>query len=439
MPDLTRQSTTTGTGTATGAGTATETAARDAQSRLGNQEMADRLKAKKPTHTGVVHFGLNGGAEVEANHLDKLNADNGGAKSIHNQKEQDVLVRGKVRMELATEEGRTAWLATLGFGPEVSNKVGAVIANAGDGARDELGQLVEVYAQAESGSRRMDRLVLSGHNVGSAMWGDDNGRVPFETFVELKDIFPKAASQVRHLLVSACYSGGEKQMATYKAAFPGLQSIMAYTGSSPGTASGGLNHIGRWEKATEKGDGSNVDKGIAKGTRKGENVSTWNATDGYQGDQPTPWYDLDAELNAANATFERYYDQGQLVANAQTGELRDYYNLVQRALRHPELPASGRAELAARRDQTIRCLFYPLIRERFTTKHAAKLAEGYAATGGLARPDYATLERAAALAAINAFATAVAATPSTAGSAAQDLLWRGLVKLDNDLILEQWI
>ena len=437
MPDQTRQTTT--TGTATGTATATETAARDAQSRLGNQEMADRLKAKKPTHTGIVHFGLNGGAEAENAHLNQLNADQGGSKSIRNQKEQDVLVRGKQRMDLASEAGRTNWLATLGLGPELANKVSAVIANAGDGARDELGQLVEVYIQAETGSRRMDRLVLSGHNVGSAMWGDDNGRVPFETFVELKDIFPKAAGQVRHLLVSACYSGGESQMDTYKAAFPGLQSIMAYTGSSPGTASGGLNHIGKWEKATEKGNGSNVDKDIAKNTRKGENVSTWNATDGYQGDQPTPWYDLDSQLNAANATFARYYDQGQAVTNAQSGELRDYYNLVQRALRHPEAPASMRTLLASRRDQPIRLLFYGLIRERFATKHAAKLAEGYAATGGLALPAYGKLERAAALAAVNALATAVDATPSTAGTAALDLLRRGLVKLDNDLILEQWI
>lgn len=434
MPDYQRQTST--TSTSTGGSGGSSATGQNAQSLVGNEALASRLAAgKKPTYTGIVHFGLNGGAQTEAGLLDKLNADKGGAKSIRNQQEQDVLVRNKQRMDLATEEGRTAWLGTLGFGEEVSKKVGAVIADAGSGARDELGQLVEVYAQAESGVRRMDRLVLSGHNVGSAMWGDDNGRVPFETFVSLKEIFPNAAAQVRHLLVSACYSGGESQMDTYKEAFPGLMSIMAYTGSSPGTYSGGTNHITRWEKATEKGDGSNVDKDIAKNTRKGENVSTWNSTDGYQGDQPTPWWELDGQLSAGEATFARYYTQGQAVTDPQTGELRAYYNLVQRALRHPELPDDRKAELETRRDQTIRLLFYHLIRGRFAAQYKAEIASGYA-EAGIAAPAFAELERADALEQIRAFATAA---KGAAGTKALDLLKRGLEKLDTTLVPETWI
>ncbi len=429
MPAYAQQQSTTRTtgGTTGGSGAAVS-------GDIGNTAKADKLKGKAaPKDTGIVHFGLNGGADVEAALLNRLNGDKGGAKSIRNQKEQDVLVRNKQRMDLATTEGRAAWLATLGFGEDVAKGVDSVISNAGSGARDELAQLVEVYAQAQAGTRRMDRLVLSGHNVGSAMWGDDNGRVPFETFVELGAIFPDAAAQVRHLLVSACYSGGESQMDTYKEAFPGLLSIMAYTGSSPGTHSGAQNHISRWEKATEKGDGSNVDKDIAKNTRKGENVSTWNGTDGYQGDQPTPYYELDAELSRGDATFNAYYDEGRLVTDAQSGELRTYYNLVQRALRHPELPDGRKAELEGRRDITIRLLYYKVIRERFATKYADKLTAGY---GKTAVPDFGKLERADALAAVVAF---YPQATSAEGAVAFDLLQRGLVRLDKDVIPEQWL
>lgn len=430
MPDLSRQAavTTVSTSTATGGSTTGNTP----QSLLGNSAIQDKVKAKKPAYTGIVHFGLNGGAETEAGWLNQANADQGGAKSIRNQKEQDVLQRNNQRMDLATDEGREAWLATLGLGTETADKVGAIIRDAGSGARDELGQLIEVYAQAEVGVRRMDRLVLSGHNVGSAMWGDDNGRVPFETFVAMRDAFPNAAAQVRHLLVSACYSGGESQMDTYKEAFPGLLSIMAYTGSSPGTYSGAESHIKRWEKNTEKGDGSNVDKDIAKGTRKGENISTWNTTDGYQGDQPTPWWELDAQLSTGDAVFERYYTAGEKVSDPQNGELRSYYNLVQRALRHNELPETRKPELESRRDKTIRLLFYHVVRARFAQAHSVALTEGYT-EAGQTLPDFASLERADALAAIKAFEKA------GGGGAALDLLQRGLVELSNELILEQWI
>lgn len=436
MPDYQQQSTTTRT-TSTSTGGSASGAAQNAQGLVGNSALAGQVQeGKKPTYTGIVHFGLNGGAETEAGLLNRLNGDKGGAKSIRNQKEQDVLVRNKQRMDLATPEGRTAWLAGLGLGEDLAGQVEGVIRDAGGGARDELGQLVEVYIQAETGVRRMDRLVLSGHNVGSQMWGDDNGSVPFETFVELGTLFPKAAAQVRHLLVSACYSGGEKQMDTYKAAFPGLQSIMAYTGSSPGTYSGAQNHIQRWEKNTEQGDGSNVDKDIAKNTRKGENVSTWNATDGYQGDQPMELYELESELSDGDAIFEKYYTEGQKVSDPQTGELRAYYNLVQRALRHPELSDGRAAELELRRDQTIRLLFYHLIRTRFVGEHGDKLTAGYAAAGGMELPDYAKLERADALTAIKAFEPAASGGDA---AIALDLLWRGLVRLENAVIPEQWI
>ena len=434
MPTHTRQSTVTNTTTQSSGSGSAGSAVKDRQSLMGNEELAQRLQAKKPTHTGIVHFGLNGGAATEAGLLDKKNADKGGAKSIRNQQEQDVLVRGGKRMDLASEDGRRDWLATLGLGEDTITKVDAILRDAGGGARDELGQLVEVYAQAETGERRMDRLVLSGHNVGAAMWGDDNGSVPFSTFVDFRDAFPSAAGQVRHLMASACYSGGEKQMDTYREAFPGLLSIMAYTGSSPGTYSGAQNHLTRWEKATEKGDGSNVDQDIAKNTRKGENVATWNAKDGYQGDEPTPLSEVEAELSQGEAVYERYYTAGEAVTDPQSGELRTYYNQVQRALRHPEIGDARRPELEERRDKTIRLLFYHLIRARFSQQYASELQSGYSAAEQTL-PAYATLPRADALTAIGAFRDAGA----DGGAVALDLLQRGLVELDSTVIPEQWI
>jgi hypothetical protein len=265
------------------------------------------------------------------------------------------------------------------------------------------------------------------------IWGDDNGMINFSVLDDLFELFPKAASQVEHLMLSACYTGGESKMGQYTDMMPDLESVWAYHGSSPGTWSGAMPHMDQWEAATETGkDASGVDPSLAAGTRKSEYVSTWNETDGYQGDKPMSIWELTNELDSQDSVYRAHFSGDEEVANPQSGPLRTYYGLVQRALSHPELPSSRRAELDIRRDVTIRLLYFKVISRKFQTHYSGQLAAGYA-EAGIPMPDFTTLTRAQTLAAIQALAA------SGAGANALDLLQRGLGDLDPDVIPTAWV
>ena len=127
------------------------------------------------------------------------------------------------------------------------------------------------------GSQARDELFIAwteeaaGHSVGSQIWGDHNGNINFTQLDELFDLFPKASSQIEHLMLSACYSGGEAKMDQYHDMFPGLSSIWAYHDSSPGTWTGAMDHMEGWERATRSGkDPGGVDPSLARGHRKAE-------------------------------------------------------------------------------------------------------------------------------------------------------------------------
>lgn len=407
----------------------------DAQDLVGNQGVQEEID---PTYTGIVLVGLGTYAHDEASRLNAANRDDGGAKSVRQRgHEQDVLTRGGRKFDLAKSEDVEAFVALIGLPAAQAEAAGKILNGAGNMAKDEMGQLIEVYAQAESGVRNMDRLVLSGHSVGDQIWGDDNGWIQFSEFEDLKNVFPKAAAQVKHLMVSACYAGGEANMAKFHAAFPSLDSIWAYTGSSPGTWSGAMVHMDQWEAATEHDqDGSKVDPEAAGNSRKAENIATWNSTDGYQGESPMDLSTVESELTSQESTYQRFFSGEEAVANSQAGPLRDYYNLVQRALQHPDLASGRRAELEKRRDVTIRLLYWSVVAGKFASHYNGQVSQGYATVSGLSQPDWGKLGRAEAIASIQAFAGVAS---DAAAQTALDLLQRGLINLDNDVIPTSWV
>lgn len=432
MPDLTQQTQQTQQTTRTSSTSNGGTGA-DAQSLVGNQAVASN-----PQYTGIVTIGMNEYAHNEISHLNKLNADKGGAKGIRSSKEQDTLVRGNKKLNLNDAADRTSFIGGLGLKPDVAARATDILANGGYQAKDELAQIIEVYAQAEAGVRRMDRIVLSGHSVGDQIWGDNNGELPFDTFTDLKNLFPKAAAQVKHLMVSACYGGGEGNLTKFHAMFPALQSIWAYSGSSPGTWSGAMDHMTQWEGATEKGDGSNVEKDLARGTRKADNVATWNGQDGYQGSQPKSLWELQSEYASQESTFQRFNSGAEEVSNPQSGPLRDYYNLIQRLVSHPDLDGGQVAAIKERRDTTIRLIFFKVIAKKFGASYAGQLKSGYD-DAKRPLPDWSNLGRGAAMSEAAAFEAAAAAGQTANTDKVADLLKRGLVGLDSTLIPTTWV
>lgn len=412
------------------------------QALVGNQAIIDIIKAENhatgprelnPSKNGIVYMGFNKYSHDEANALSRYNRDAGGVKAVKPQKEQDQLTKDGVKYDLTTTEGAASFIATLGLPDQLAVDASNFLLNAQAEARDELGLFIQILSEAEMGERKIDRMVLSGHSIGSMIWGDDNGTVNMDEFEDLSKIFPKAFGQVQHLMLSACYSGGESRMISHKEIWTGAQSIMAYHDSSPGTWSGAMGHMKEWEAATEAGkDASGVDPEIAKGHRKAKNVSTWNVTDGYQGGKPMSLYQIETELSSRETLFKDYYNGDQLVENAQTGPLRDYYCLIQRGISHVEVDESMRADLEVKRDQTIRLLYFGLVSSKFQKHYSKSLDEAYQQTG-MAAPDFSTMNRKEVLDHINEVRSQLAGTEGLR------LLEKGLVELDSEIIPTSWV
>lgn len=430
MPDYSTRSTSsssTSSSTSHSTSTATET---------GSNSAAAAATATEPRYTGIVHIGLNKYAHDEARALNNMNLDDGGCKSIRQRgEEQDVIHRGGNRYDLTLDAGVTGFVGTLQLPESKIAEVTDLMRSTGGKAKDEMAGVIEVYLQAEQGVRRMDRLVLSGHSVGSQIWGDDNGTIRFDMFERLAQIFPNAAAQVKHLMVSACYAGGERNLQRFHRCFPSVESIWAYSGSSPGTWTGAIPHMEKWEGATEDRDGSDVERDLARGTRKADNVATWNLEDGYQGDQPFSITELESELRGEESMYQRYLRGEEEVTDSQSGPLRDYYNLLQRLVQHPEIDNARADQLEARRDQCIRLLYYSLCAGKFADHYSSQLEAGYA-EAGLPMPDFKSLSRGQALAAIEELE---GVSGGSATGLALGLLQRGLRDMTNEVIPTNWV
>lgn len=343
--------------------------------------------------------------------------------------------------DLRTDEGINAFVLSLGLPGEQSRKVADAIRSVGADGRDEFAGLAREFARAEKGGTIPSRLVLSGHNVGSGIYGDDNGQIRWESMAKLTDAMPAAARQVEDLHVAACYSGGQPAIERYRAMFPNAKTIWAYSGSAPGTWSGAMPHQSRWETAT-RGTRAELDRALANGTRKGENVAVWSERLGYlDGNPPAELSTVRGEFDRGAATYDRFFAGEEAVSNTQSGPLRDYYNRLQRLLQHPDLPAAETPQLEARRDATIRLIYYSAtVAPKFQQHHERQINEGFRALG-LTAPNFGTLTRADALRQIEAFEQALN-TASPQPEAAQQLLpllTEGLRDLSSSRIPPAWV
>ncbi len=391
-----------------------------------------------PTLTGIVHIGMGDHARDEARALNTANAGSGGAVSVRQREsEPDVISAGGRRHDLTTAAGRAGFVDTLGVGSVLAQRLVGLLEDAGKNAKDELAQVMVIYAQAERGERNMNRVVLSGHSVGNQIWGDSNGLLNFHLLVDLGQVFPTAAAQVRHLMLSACYSGGERSMQKLREMYPQLDSIWAYTGSSPGTWSGAIPHLQRWERATEDDDGSDVEPRLALGTRKGEFVATWNRQDGYLGGSPLTLSQLQSALTARESLRLEYLSGRRLVADSQSGPLRDYYGLVQRTLSHVDLREADAPRLERLRDQVIRLLYWDVILPKYLAAYEGELRAGYS---GISRsfPEWARFSRRDAVVEIPSVKLA-ASVQSAAAVRRLVTLLDGLFELDSEVVPTNWV
>lgn len=391
-------------------------------------------------YKGVVYLGMNDGSSHEVSSLRQRLGHNG-VKYIGPSAEQDKILYDGAKYDLTTEEGRDGFVAALGITGDRAEALESLLENQGQKGRDELAKLVVVFDQAEHGDRFIERIVFSGHSVGSSVWGDDNGTLRWDTLGKLAAVFPKAGGQVEDVLIAACYSGGQNTMDKYRAIFPNVKTIWAYDGSAPGAWSGAVPHILRWESGTRGLGNDSLKRDVAEHTRKGENVAVWSEAKGYDnGDPLRPIATDRASYTTSSAVVPGFLDGSQTQASTQSGPLRSHYNDIQRMLSRPDLPAAERTQLETERDQVIRLIYYGNVSSFFSLVHGPAIEQGFSDLG-LETPDFSKLSRAEGMAKVKEFSDKLAATenPSESATYLGTLLESGLRDLSSEHVPESWI
>jgi hypothetical protein len=386
----------------------------------------------------VLHLGMGQFAHDEVRHLRSTGAR---VTAVQDSPAGDDRIRAAGRThDLSSRAGIDGFVGTLGLPAAQQARVAEAIESAGPDARDELASLAQVWARGERGGSVPSRVVISGHHVGDSIWGDTNGEVRWESLKKLADAMPRAAGQVEDLHLSACYSGGERAEGLYRSIFPSLKTVWGYEGSAPGTWSGAMPHLSAWEQAT-RGRGTDVASAaeglVRRGVRKADHIDA-RSIDADRVRRPLA--ELREEAARLEGDFERAFRGDARIVDPQQGPVRDYYDALQRLLQHPDLPAAEHEALSARRDQTIRMLFYEAsVRGRFQETHGAELSAAFRSLG-LEPVDFSRLGRGDAMAAIGAYRARMESRGEPSSAAARGLeLLNGLWNLDPRTVPQAWI
>jgi hypothetical protein len=342
--------------------------------------------------------------------------------------------------DLTKPEGAMGFALTLGLPAEQTKQIADVLTNCDAGGRDEVAGMAQEWAKAERGGQTESRLVMSGHQVGGGVYGDNNGRISWETLAGLARAMPRGAQSVEDLMIAGCFSGGDGMMDMYQNIFPNLKTAVAYDGLSPGAASGATAHQKAWEQAT-RGDRSTIDRNIFQNMRWGDHVAVWSKAGGYNNGQPPTTLDqAKSRVMYAEYGFTHALSGENDIGDPTTGPVRQYYTAVQHLLQRSDLPAEEKPALTALKDQAIRLVFYGQVSGKFNQANAAAISDAYKSLN-LPVPDFSKLSRADAVKAIGDYQTAL----TTAGDAApQKAVDFGKVLADfkdlrNNVIPESWV
>lgn len=400
----------------------------------------------KTRKSPIVYLGMNRTAYGESNAVKRANSDRGGVTAIINADQKAEMIRSLADRD-QVKQLVDAWCL-----PEKqANAVVDLIEQTAWGrAKVLLFRLAEVYAQAETGCRRMERVLLSGECFGSGLFSREHGTtavtLDFDDFVKLRTIFPVAAAQVKHLLVSGCSSGYRGNMDEYRKMYPNVQTIMAYVGKAP---AGQIAHsdIVHWESHTDK----DTVKTLAPIPKRkdpkhpdGEHwikVATWSPCEGYSLDEE-PLAKLLERIKRTEPDFLKCMKGEQEPSgDPERGVPHDYFRLLMDlAHREDYDDDTGRATYAVQREQAKRLRYWVRIRIRFGREYDEPLGRGFVAAHQ-DMPDFAAMTRAGLIEQISRLEAAQARDVGMAVAeiAATLRLLRGLRDLDSTTIPRAWV
>jgi hypothetical protein len=398
----------------------------------------------------VVYLGMNGTAHKESDVIKRGNAGRGGVSAIINADQKQALIDKLADVEQVKQVVAT-WCLSDG---QVTAVADLIEHTAWGRAKALLLCLADVYAQAETGRRRVDRVVLSGECYGSGLFSREHDTTPvmldFEDFIKLRRIFPIAAGQVKHLLVSGCSSGFQGNIRDYREMYPGVQTIMAYASKAP-SGQMARSDIAFWESHTAK-DGCRTLPYIAE--RKdpkhpqgehGIRVATWSASAGYRVDEK-PLAELLAKIRAKEPDFLACQSgAAEPDTNPGVGAANGYFRLLMELVNRQDYEdEAGRARYATQREQAMRLRQWVRIRVRFGQEYDARLTRGFRGAG-LQIPDFASITRAQLVGHIRRLeAVLEISKPGDVGMEVADVsaalrLLKGLRDLDSTTIPQAWL
>lgn len=335
--------------------------------------------------------------------------------------------------DLTTDAGVDAFVATLGLDPANTTAVAALLKSQPNVDRDDLAHVIDIYAQTNAdGMDRMSRVVLSGHSYGSLVYGHaekkdaETSHIQFDALVKLAGIFPKAAGQTRHLMISACLAGSEGNLRNiYLKAYPNLQTFTGYTLYSP-TNEGSATDIANWAAKTDA-DPAKLDKPAS-------GKSNWSLAEGYKGDSQLSATEAMTSLRGDEAKFDEYFAGTKFDAGAHAGWLPGYYSQARLVSQRTDITGTDHDYAQLHADQAFRLRFWREQVAHFWKDKGAAVRAGY---GSATAPDYGKMTRKDALAAIAAFPGLAAG--SAADIAAAKTLLEALRTLDKTVMSADWI
>lgn len=329
-------------------------------------------------------------------------------------------VSGDKTFDLTSDAGVDAFVDSLGLDkPHAASAAKLIKANSLTNDRDDMAHVMAVYALTQAdGQDRMSRVVLSGHSFGLDIMDDPlQNHIAFSYLVDLAGIFPKAAAQTKHLLVSACYAGAEDNVRDiFRKAFPSLITFSGYTDQCP-TNAGGARAVSDWAKTT--------DPDPIELPKPPEGRSTW-ASGFYQGVESSSPADTMKSLHDDEPKFLEYFSGVKVDPEAHRGWLTTYYGQARNAdLRVSSIKGADHDYAHVHAEQAVRLRLWPQFVSKFWQDNEAKLRAGY---GKASVPNFGKMTRKEALKAIDKFPSAAQGTDDDKKEAQRVL--QGLKDLD---------
>jgi hypothetical protein len=299
--------------------------------------------------------------------------------------------------DLDTSVGVQAFVASLRLDPRRAGAVEHVLDRASDEERGQVAHLAAVFAEAEVGGAIPSRLVISAHSGGAFFFGE-HGFLRPESVQALARAMPHAGAQIRDLHFSACSSSGqaslERNLAEWRRAFPNLETIWAYTGSTGRPDLTG--HLRAWASATGKPHHTlDLPPSLAR-----QHIATWSAKAGYHDEMTLG--ELRGAQRQADAEFDALFS-GETSATSDDPDVLWYYETYRLLSQRSDLRAEERADMTKKADQLLRLRYYAEgVRVDFAGRFGDDIRGGFVSLGRTP-PRFGELSRQRALAEIDAF------------------------------------